>query len=96
VAKARRRSVEPMINEYIAKRDLLVDHCGTMRSRDPSLLLRDPSVYSCRIATGNVFTSALRSNVRGEENTASFYCCVVAVFTEELPMNSVSKSLTIQ
>jgi hypothetical protein len=41
-----------------------------------------------------VFASALRSNVRGAENTALFYCCLIAVFTEELPMNSPSKSVT--
>jgi hypothetical protein len=35
------------------------------RSRDPSLLLSDPRVYGCRLAMGDVFTSALRRNVHG-------------------------------
>jgi hypothetical protein len=41
-----------------------------MRSRDPSLLFRNASVYSCRLATGNMFTSAPHSNVRGATLTA--------------------------
>jgi hypothetical protein len=64
-------------------------------SRDSSLLLRESRVYIWRLATGNVFTLALRSNVRGAESTAFFYFCVIAVFTEALPMNSLSKSVTI-
>jgi hypothetical protein len=42
----------------------------TRRSRDPSPHLRNPSVYSCRLETGNVFTSALCSNGRGATLTA--------------------------
>jgi hypothetical protein len=34
------------------------------------MLLRDPSVYSFCLTTGEVFTSALRSNVRGATLTA--------------------------
>jgi hypothetical protein len=54
-------------------------HCRTRRWRGPSLLLCYTTVYSCRLATGIVFSSALCSNGRGAENTAFLYCCVIAV-----------------
>jgi hypothetical protein len=40
------------------------------RSRDPSPLVRHPNVYSCCLATRDVFTSALRSNGSGATLTA--------------------------
>jgi hypothetical protein len=82
-------------------------HCGTRRLRDPSPLLPSPNVYSCRLATGNVFTSALRSDVRGatRHGTSEIctarrkqrfaYCWVIAMFTEVLPITSMNKSVTI-
>jgi hypothetical protein len=42
-------------------------HCGKRRSRDLSLLLRHPSVYSCRLAT----RESRRGAARHGENTAS-------------------------
>jgi hypothetical protein len=39
----------------------------TRRSRDPSLLLRDPNVYSCRLAT----SEERRGSARHRENTTS-------------------------
>jgi hypothetical protein len=47
------------------------------RSRDPSPLFCHPSVYSCYLATGDVFTSALRSNVCGATLTARKHCFLI-------------------
>jgi hypothetical protein len=42
----------------------------TPRSRDPSPLLRNRSIYSYRLVTGKLFTSALLSNGRDATPTA--------------------------
>jgi hypothetical protein len=79
----------------------------TRWSRDLTPLLRNPSVYGCRLETGNVFTPALRNNVRGATRHATaelgtarrknrfVNCSVIFVFTEALPIYSLSKSVTI-
>jgi hypothetical protein len=67
--------------------------CDVTAERDhvtPSLLLRDLSVYSCRLATGNVSTSAPRSDVH-----RLLCCCIIAVLRAALLMNSLSNSVTI-
>jgi hypothetical protein len=85
-------------------RDVTVE---TRRSHEPSPLLRNPIVHSCRQAVGNVCTSSLPSNVCSatQHGTAELgtawrkrrfvYYCVIAVFTETLPINSPSKFVTI-
>jgi hypothetical protein len=56
-------------------------------SCEPSTLLCHPSVYSCCLATRDVFTSAVRSNGSGRHGAEDtfLYCCVIAAFTEALP-----------
>jgi hypothetical protein len=71
-----------------------------MRSRDPSSLLRHPNVYSCCLATRDVFTSALRSNGSGATLTApktplSSTVCVIAGICFEVTILAWRKYVTL-
>jgi hypothetical protein len=74
-------------------------HCGTRRSRDPSLLMLDPSVYSCCLGTSEARRDAARHGT-AELGSARrkhhfVYCCVIAGTCYEVTVLACSKYATI-